>query len=86
MQRDHAGLDVHCAAAATMYPTLASNTVPAQVLQQLVAQGNLGMKTGQGFYAWTNESRLAERNRYDQLLRQGLKLLVAELPPIDRED
>jgi 3-hydroxybutyryl-CoA dehydrogenase len=86
MQRDHAGLDVHCAAAATMYPTLANNAAPAQVLQQRVAQGHLGMKTGQGFYAWTNESRLAERNRYDRLLRQGLDLLAAELPPIDRED
>lgn len=85
MQRDHAGIDVHCAAAATMYPSLASNTEPARVLRERVAEGHLGMKTGQGFYTWTPETRQAERDRYDRLLRQGLELLAAELPPIDRE-
>ena len=29
LQKDHAGLDVHAAAAATMYPSLAANTVPS---------------------------------------------------------
>lgn len=86
MQRDHAGIDVHCAAAATMYPSLASNTEPAHALSERVARGHLGMKTGQGFYTWTPETRQAERDRYDRLLRQGLELLAAELPPIDRED
>ena len=86
MQRDHAGIDVHCAAAATMYPSLARNTEPARVLRERVAEGHLGMKTGQGFFAWTPETRQAERDRYDRLLRQGLELLAAELPPIDRED
>jgi 3-hydroxybutyryl-CoA dehydrogenase len=32
LQRDHAGLDVHAAAAATMYPTLAANTTPSRTL------------------------------------------------------
>ncbi len=86
MQRDHAGIDVHCAAAATMYPSLASDTEPARALRDRVAEGHLGMKTGQGFYTWTPETRQAERDRYDRLLRQGLALLAAELPPIDRED
>lgn len=86
MQRDHAGIDVHCAAAATMYPSLAANAEPALALRERVAQGHLGMKTGQGFYTWTPEARRTERERYDRLLRQGLDLLAAELPPIHRED
>ena len=86
LQRDHAGLEVHCAAAATMYPSLAANTEPARVLRERVAAGRLGMKTGGGFFDWPEERRLAERQRYDALLQQGLKLLAAELPPIDRED
>lgn len=86
MQRDHAGIDVHCAAAATMYPSLAANAEPARVLRERVAQGHLGMKTGQGFYTWAPEARQTERERYDRLLRQGLDLLAAELPPINRED
>ncbi|MDD0839047.1 3-hydroxyacyl-CoA dehydrogenase NAD-binding domain-containing protein [Curvibacter sp. HBC61] len=85
MQRDHAGLDVHCAAAATMYPSLAANTSPARALSERVAAGRLGMKTGGGFYDWPEERRLAERQRYDTLLQQGLSLLAAELPPIERD-
>lgn len=86
MQRDHAGLEVHTAAAASMYPSLAVNTEPARVLQERVARGELGMKTGQGFYSWTPETQKAERARYDRLLRQGLDLLASELPTLNPED
>lgn len=86
MQRDHAGIDVHCAAAATIYPSLAHNTEPALALRVQVNQGHLGMKSGQGFYAWNAETARAERYRYDRLLRRGLDLLADELPPIDQED
>ena len=84
MQRDHAGIDVHCAAAATMYPSLSNTAEPAQALRERVAAGRLGMKTGAGFYNWTPETRQAERERYDRLLREGLQLLADELPPLDR--
>jgi 3-hydroxybutyryl-CoA dehydrogenase len=83
LQRDHAGLDVHCAAAATMYPDLARNTEPSTSLTGRVAQGRLGMKTGEGFYRWTPERIAAERKRYDDLLRAGLGLIARELPKID---
>jgi 3-hydroxybutyryl-CoA dehydrogenase len=83
LQRDHAGIDVHCAAAATIYPSLAANTAPAKVLSERVASGKLGMKTGQGFFPWTSETIAAERKRYDDLLRAGLRLLASELPPIE---
>ena len=83
LQRDHAGLDVHCAAAATIYPSLSSATGPARALQDRVAAGSLGMKAGAGFYDWPESRRLAERARYDRLLRQGLDLLANELPPLD---
>ena len=86
MQRDHAGIDVHCAAAATMYPTLSNTAEPALALSDRVARGDLGMKTGKGFFEWPQDKRLAERARYDALLRQGLALLAPELPVIDRSD
>jgi len=82
LQRDHAGLDVHCAAAATMYPSLSNAAEPARVLRDAVAAGRLGMKTGAGFYDWPAEQRAAERSRYDALLRAGLALLADELPAI----
>ncbi|MFP5406315.1 MAG: 3-hydroxyacyl-CoA dehydrogenase family protein, partial [Gammaproteobacteria bacterium] len=49
LQRDHGGLDVHRAAAATMYPSLAANTEPSDALTTRVAEGKLGMKSGEGF-------------------------------------
>ncbi|MBL0123847.1 MAG: NAD-binding protein [Betaproteobacteria bacterium] len=82
LQRDHAGVEVHAAAATTMYPSLSAATVPAKVLRDKVSAGKLGMKTGEGFYRWTQESAAAERKRYDDLLRAGLKLIAAELPRI----
>ena len=85
MQRDHAGIDVHCAAAATMYPSLCNTDAPAKALSERVAAGHLGMKTGQGFYRWTPETMQAERARYDRLLRQGLQLLADELPPLPKD-
>ena len=86
LQRDHAGIDVHSAAAATMYPSLSAATVPSKVLREKVSSGKLGMKSGEGFFHWTQESAAAERKRYDNLLRAGLKLLAAELPHFDSDD
>jgi 3-hydroxybutyryl-CoA dehydrogenase len=80
LQRDHAGIDVHCAAAATMYPSLSDAKVPAFALRDRVDQGRLGMKTGAGFYDWTPEQIAQERDRYDRLLQRGLELLADELP------
>lgn len=82
LQRDHAGIEIHTAAAATMYPTLSNTDQPAQALRDKVARGELGMKTGRGFFDWPEDKKRAERARYDHLLRQGLSLLASELPRI----
>lgn len=84
MQRDHAGLEVHTAAAASMYPSLARNTTPATVLQERVQRNELGMKTGKGFFEWTPQSIAIERKRYDELLSKGLQLIANELPAIKK--
>lgn len=78
LQRDHAGLDVHCSAAATMYPDLSDAKVPARVLGDHVAAGHLGMKAGRGFFEWTPEAAARERARYDRLLEAALELVSDE--------
>ena len=83
LQRDHAGLDVHAAAAATMYPTLAAGARPSRELTDRVAAGRLGLKAGGGFYDWTPQAIARERERYEALLRAGLALIAPELPPVE---
>ncbi len=83
LQKEHAGLDVHAAAAATIYPSLSNVAEPPSVLADKPRQGTLGMKSGQGFYPWTPETIAAERKRYDDALRAGLRILASDLPPIE---
>lgn len=83
LQRDHAGLDIHMAAAETIYPSLCNSKRPAAVLRRLVGTGQVGMKAGAGFRRWAESEQLAERARYDRLLRGALELLRSELPRMD---
>ncbi|MBO1110518.1 3-hydroxyacyl-CoA dehydrogenase family protein [Bordetella petrii] len=83
LQRDHAGIDVHAAAGATMYPSFCNSDRPARCLAERAQDGRHGMKTGRGFYEWTPETIAAERARYDRLLRAGLALIADELPPVE---
>ncbi len=83
MQKEHAGLDVHAAAAATIYPTLSNISVPPPVLADKPRKGTIGMKSGEGFYKWSDESMRVERARYERALRSGLSVLAEDLPKIE---
>lgn len=78
LQKDIAGIDIHCAAATTMYPHLANDAQPAKVLRDKVSSGRLGMKTGEGFYRWTPESAEKEKARYERALLAALEILKKE--------
>jgi 3-hydroxybutyryl-CoA dehydrogenase len=54
---DLGGLDVTYAVQGTVLPDLDNRTEPSPLLAQRVAAGQLGLKTGQGFYQWTPERR-----------------------------
>jgi 3-hydroxybutyryl-CoA dehydrogenase len=82
MQRDHAGLEIHAAGGTTIYPSLNNSSTIAKCLSERVESGKFGMKTGEGFYSWTAESIQAERKRYQDALREGLKIIQKELPEI----
>lgn len=54
---DMVGLDVRLNIARYLYQTLGTETFrPPALLVEMVAQGKLGKKSGQGFYRWDNES------------------------------
>jgi 3-hydroxybutyryl-CoA dehydrogenase len=56
-QRDMNGLDVHCAIAEYLYRDLENRTEPSELLRGKVARGEIGAKSGQGFYTWSPERR-----------------------------
>jgi 3-hydroxybutyryl-CoA dehydrogenase len=80
LQKDHSGIDVHCAAAATMYPHLARNAEPSPLLRQLVERGEVGMKSPgrRGFYQWDDASIARETARYQRALAAALRILREE--------
>jgi 3-hydroxybutyryl-CoA dehydrogenase len=80
LQKDHSGIDIHCAAAATMYPHLANATEPGPLLRRLVERGEVGMKapSRKGFYAWDDASIARETARYQRALAAALRILRDE--------
>jgi 3-hydroxybutyryl-CoA dehydrogenase len=80
LQKDHSGIDIHCAAAATMYPHLSNATEPSRVMRELVARGDTGMKSPgrRGFYRWDEASIARESARYRRALAAALRILSEE--------
>lgn len=75
LQKDLAGLDIHYAAGSTIYPSLCNDTRPSPFIADRVAAGDLGVKTGRGFYDWDDEKTVQERARYQAALLKALNVL-----------
>jgi 3-hydroxybutyryl-CoA dehydrogenase len=58
-----AGWDLWRAIAEQLLPTLSNNTEPPELLGQQVAKGELGIKSGKGFYTWGSEEVASLRQR-----------------------
>jgi 3-hydroxybutyryl-CoA dehydrogenase len=78
LQRDHAGVDVHCAGAETIYPDLCNASEPSPYMSDKVKAGHIGMKAKKGFYDWTEESIAVEKARYERALVASLEILENE--------
>ena len=75
MQKEISGWDTTLRAGTEIYPTLSNTaTVPA-CLAHNVAQGKIGMKSGEGFIKWTPESAKAARAEYERKLKAAFELL-----------
>lgn len=75
LQKEHSGLDVNFLASSSVFPDLCNDDRPPPVLAEKVKRGELGMKTGQGFWPWPAERIAAEKARYRRLLGQALAAL-----------
>jgi 3-hydroxybutyryl-CoA dehydrogenase len=75
---DLAGLDVHAAVAANLWPELASESEPSPTIGRVLEAGALGVKNGQGLRGrYSEEDAAALRARRDRVLR-GLASLREE--------
>jgi 3-hydroxybutyryl-CoA dehydrogenase len=53
-QKDISGLTIHAKAQQAIVPHLAHDHTPNRWVQQMIAGGDLGLKTGRGFYDWAD--------------------------------
>jgi 3-hydroxybutyryl-CoA dehydrogenase len=75
MQKEISGWDTTLRAGTEIYPTLSNTaTVPA-CLAERVAQGKIGMKSGEGFIKWTPETIKAANADYERKLKAAFQLL-----------
>ena len=63
------GADLTQAIHRAVLPHLDRSTAPSPLIDRMVAEGRLGMKTGQGFYSWTPAQQAALRLKVAQHLK-----------------
>lgn len=78
LQREHAGWDMSYAVAKSLYPDLTNITAPPPVIENLVARGHFGMKSGQGLQAWDAALIATEKERYEHALQTVLTVFERE--------
>src|SRR3954470_6807496 len=78
LQKEMSGLDVNFLASSTVFPDLCNDAKPAASLAAKVKAGQIGMKSGKGFYDWPADRIAAEKTRYQIALKRGLEILNAE--------
>jgi len=76
-QRDFNGLDTHMSIAEYLYKDLEDSKTPLALLADRVAAGDLGIKTGKGFFDWRDKDIAAVNAGKNQNLIAVLKLMQA---------
>lgn len=77
-QRDLNGLDTHLSITEYLYRDLEDSKEPLAILKDKVALGQLGLKSGKGFYDWSGKPAGGVSARKNQQLIDLLKLLTQE--------
>ncbi|MFN8661674.1 MAG: 3-hydroxyacyl-CoA dehydrogenase NAD-binding domain-containing protein [Thermomicrobiales bacterium] len=83
---DAAGLDVTLAVADQLFPDIATTSSAPSLLRDKVAQGDLGIKSGRGFYDWPPDDAVALRSRIGNALAAIARLETPAQNPNQEPD
>jgi 3-hydroxybutyryl-CoA dehydrogenase len=79
-QKDISGLTIHAMAQQAIVPELAHDNVPNRWVQRMISGGDLGLKTGRGFYDWKGCDAHAVSGQSAKRLEALLGFLKETLP------
>ncbi len=74
-QKDMSGLDTHALAQAAIVPHLWHGAEPHAIVQDKFTRGDLGLKTGRGFYDWSGKDPAKVRRAAAEKLERLLEFL-----------
>jgi 3-hydroxybutyryl-CoA dehydrogenase len=77
-QKDIAGLEIHAKAQAEIVPKLAHTNIPTRFVQEMVARGAIGLRSGRGFYNWSGCDRSAVLEQATARLTRLLDFLESQ--------
>jgi 3-hydroxybutyryl-CoA dehydrogenase len=77
-QKDIAGLQMHAQAQRSIVPSLSHTGVPSPFLQNMVARGDVGIRSGRGFYDWSGQDTSTMQRRANERLQRLLAFLEAD--------
>jgi len=77
-QKDLAGLVMHAQAQRSIVPSLSHTGIPSPFLQNMVARGDVGIRSGKGFYDWTGRDTTKLQDRANERLQRLLAFLDAD--------
>ena len=82
-QKDIAGLGMHAQAQRSIVPTLSHTNIPSPYLQNMVARGDVGIRSGRGFYEWPGADAASVQAEANRRLQRLLAFLDDETRQAD---
>lgn len=77
-QKDLAGLEMHAQAQRSIVPSLSHTGIPSTLLQGMVARGDVGVRSGKGFFDWSGRDGAEVQRRANERLQRLLAFLENE--------
>ena len=77
-QKDLSGIDTHALSQLGIVPHLHHGAEPIRLVQDMYARGDLGVKTGKGFYDWSGRDVDAYKRKAAEKLKRILAIIEEE--------